>query len=63
MILGSYDIELAVIDIIEDMCRNLMMKRDDRDSWRRLSYITVLRLFSLRIHCVACQVGKMLQKG
>jgi len=36
-------LNLAVSDMFEDMCGYLMMKRDDRGSWRRLSYNTVVR--------------------
>ena len=34
---------LAVSDLFDDMCGYLMMNRDDRDSWRRLLYNTVVR--------------------
>ena len=36
-------LNLAVSDMFEDMCGYLMMNRDDRGSWRRLSYNTVVR--------------------
>ncbi len=36
-------LNLAVSDMFEDMCGYLMMNRDDRGSWRRLLYNTVVR--------------------